>query len=126
MAYVRDMMKKNIAVAKTNDSIKRISRILRERNISNIPVVNSTGELVGIVSEQDIIRAMESEDFMKMAAKDIMTTSVLSVKENDHVEYVSKIFVERPYRRLPVTKNKKVIGIITREDIISNFMSDYY
>jgi len=126
MAYVRDMMNKNIAVAKTNDSIKRISRILRERNISNMPVVNSAGELVGIVSEQDIIRAMESEDFMKMTAKDIMTTSVLSVKENDHVEYVSKIFVERPYRRLPVTKNKKVIGIITREDIISNFMSDYY
>ena len=126
MAYVRDMMNKNIAVAKTNDSIKRISRILRERNISNMPVVNSAGELVGIVSEQDIIRAMESEDFMKMTAKDIMTTSVLSVKENDHVEYVSKIFVERPYRSLPVTKNKKVIGIITREDIISNFMSDYY
>ncbi|MBL7157449.1 MAG: CBS domain-containing protein [Candidatus Omnitrophica bacterium] len=126
MAYVRDIMKQKSIVAKTNDNIQRISKELTEKKVSNMPVVNAKGELVGVVSEQDIIRAMQSESFMKMSAKDIMTTNVLSVKENDCLEYVSKIFMEQPYRQLPVTRNKKVIGVITREDIINSFLSHYY
>ena len=119
-------MEKEIVTAKTKDNIQKISKILTQKKINNMPVINEKGELIGIVSEQDIIRAMESENFMKMTAKDIMTKKVFSVKENNSIEYVSKIFIERPYRRLPVTRNKKVVGTITREDIISNFMSDYY
>jgi len=126
MAYVRDVMKKEIISAKIDDNIPKISKLLAEKKISNIPVVNKKDELVGIVSEQDIIKAMESENFMNMTAKNIMTKPVLSVKETDGLEYVSKIFVERPYRRLPVTRDKKVVGVITREEIIQSFMSDYY
>lgn len=126
MAYVRDVMKKEIIAAKAHEPIQHISKILTEKKISNMPVINGRGKLVGIVSEQDIIRAMESEKFMKLTAKDIMTKTVLSVKENDSLEYVSKIFIEHPYRRLPVTRSNKVVGIVTREDIINSFMSDYY
>ena len=126
MAYVRDIMKKDIISAYANDSVQRVSKMLVENRISNIPIINRRDELVGIVSEQDIIKAMESENFMKMVAKDIMTRNVLSVRENDCIEYVSKIFIERPYRRIPVIRQKKVIGVIRREDIISGFMKDYY
>lgn len=126
MAYVRDVMEKEIFAGKSNDSIQKISKVLTERKMSNIPITNEQDELVGIVSEQDILRAMEYENFINKIANDIMTKKVLSVKENDSLEYVSKIFTEHPYRRLPVTRNKKVVGSITREDIISSFMSDYY
>jgi len=126
MAYVRDVMKKGIVVARIGDNLQKISKVLTEKKMSNIPVVDKKESLLGIVSEQDIIRAMESEDFMKKTAGDIMTKDVLSVKESDCLEYVSKVFVEKPYRRLPVTRDKKVVGVITREDIIQSFMSDYY
>ncbi|MGB2706055.1 MAG: CBS domain-containing protein [Candidatus Omnitrophota bacterium] len=126
MPYVKDVMKKEIIVAKIHEPIQHISKLLTEKKISNIPVINGRGGLIGVVSEQDIIRAMESEDFMKLTAKDIMTKTVLSVKENDSLEYVSKVFMEHPFRRLPVTRNKKVVGTVTREDIINSFMSDYY
>ncbi|MBN1354284.1 MAG: CBS domain-containing protein [Candidatus Omnitrophica bacterium] len=126
MGYVRDIMKKEIIAAKASDSVQQISKFLTEKKISNIPIINETGELVGIVSEQDIIRAMESEKFMTMTARDIMTTDIVVVKESDSLEHVAKIFTERPFRRLPVVKDNKVIGIVTRENIIKNFMSDYY
>ncbi|NQU95096.1 MAG: CBS domain-containing protein [Candidatus Omnitrophica bacterium] len=126
MAYVRDVMEKEIVTGKSSDSIQKISKVLTEKKMSNIPIMGEQDELVGIVSEQDILRAMESENFINKIANDIMTKKVLSVKENDSLEYVSKIFTEYPYRRLPVTRNKKVVGSITREDIISSFMSDYY
>ena len=126
MPYVREVMKKEIIAAKIHEPIQHISKVLTEKKISNMPVIDTKGKLIGVVSEQDIIRAMESENFMKLTAKDIMTKAVCSVKENDSLEYVSKIFIEHPFRRLPVTRNKKVVGAVTREDIINSFMSDYY
>lgn len=126
MPYVRDVMEKEIVVAKVRDNIRHLSKVLTSKNISNIPITDSRGTLIGVVSEQDIIRAMESKKFLKIIAGDIMTKSVMSVKENDSLEYVSKIFVEHPFRRLPVTRGKKVVGSVTRDDIINTFMSDYY
>ncbi len=126
MPYVRDIMKKEIIVAKIHEPIRHISKILTEKKISNMPVTDSRGALLGVVSEQDIIRAMGSENFMKLTAEDIMTKMVCSVKENDSLEYVSKIFTENAFRRIPVTRNKKVVGAVTREDIINSFMSEYY
>ena len=126
MPYVRDVMQKEIIVAKQRDNIRLLSKVLTSKNISNIPIIDSKGVLIGVVSEQDIIRAMESEKFLKITASDIMTKSVMSVKENDSLEYVSKIFVEHPFRRLPVTRGKKVVGSVTRDNIINTFMGDYY
>ena len=126
MAFVRDIMKKEVIVAKADDSIRQVSKILTEKKISNMPVINKKEEILGIISEKDIIRAMECDDCMKKTAKNVMTTEILSVKEGDPVEYVSKIFIEGPYRRLPVTRNKRVIGVVTRESIIKSFMKDYY
>lgn len=126
MAYVRDVMKKELVFAKTDDTVKKICGILSKKKMSNIPIVNKKGELCGVVSEQDIIRGIESAGFMRLTAKSIMTESVLSVKENDSLEYVAKLFTEKTFRRLPVLRGKKVVGVVTRDDIIHSFMSDYY
>lgn len=126
MSCVRDIMHKEVITAKPTEQIQRVSKILTEKRVSNIPIINEKGWLIGIVSEKDITQAMESEDFMKKTARDIMTKNVFSVKENDSVEYVSKIFVEQPYRRLPVTRGKRLVGSVTREDVIQGFMSEYY
>lgn len=126
MTYVREVMKKEIVSARAEDSIQKICKLLSGKKVSNIPITNGKNELVGIVSEQDIIKAMERAEFKKKKARDIMTKKVLSIKEGDSLEYVSKIFIEEPYRRLPVTRNKKIVGTVTREDIITSFMSDYY
>ena len=126
MPYVKDILKEELVVAKQSEKIVKISKVLTQKKISNIPIIDEQSKLVGIVSEQDIIKAMGSDKFMEMTAKEVMTKNVLSVKENDSLEYVSKIFTEHPYRRLPVVKNGKVVGIITREDIIQSFMNHYY
>lgn len=126
MAYVRDVMKKDIITVKSNENLRKISKMLIQKKICNIPVVNEKNNLIGIVSEKDILRVMESKDFTRMTAKDAMTSEVTSVKEEDSLEYVSKIFIGQPYRHLPVTRNRKIVGIITRENIINSFMSDYY
>jgi len=124
--FVRDVMKKGLVTVKTGESFKKLGKILTEESLSNVAVVNERGELAGVVSEQDVIKAMKTGDFMKKKARNIMTKRVISVKENDTLEVVAKIFTEKPFRRLPVVRNKKVVGSIQRDDIINTFMSSYY
>ena len=123
---VRDVMKTKPVTVKTEEEFKKLGKILTEENLSNVAVVNKKGELVGVVSEQDIIKAMKTGDFMKKKAQDIMSKKIISVKENDTLEVVAKIFTEKPFRRLPVVRNKKVVGSIERDNIINTFMSNYY
>ena len=66
------------------------------------------------------------EKFDKILAKDIMRTNVVSVDSRDSLESVTKVFTKYPYRRLPVLKDKKVVGVITRRDIIADFLGGYY
>ncbi|MCK5305652.1 MAG: CBS domain-containing protein [Candidatus Omnitrophica bacterium] len=106
-------------------SVKKISKILTERKLTSLPVVDSRGKLVGVVSEKDIIKNFNSNKFLKMTAKDIMTKNVTCVKESDALEKVAKIFSDKSLRKLPVIKRGKLIGCITRDDVISSFMKYY-
>ena len=124
--FVKDVMKKRAVTVKLTDNLKKVSKTLTEEGLSNVAVINGGGKLAGIISEQDIIKAMKDGNFLKKKAKDIMTKKVISVKENQTLEIVVKIFTEKPFRRLPVVRAGKIVGSIERDDIINTFMSSYY
>jgi CBS domain-containing protein len=126
MAQVKDVIKsRKFSTAKEDMPLKKVAKILTDKKITNLPVIDAKGNLKGVISEKDIIRAFNENNFMKMKAKDAMTTKIISVKDTDALEKVAKIFSEKTLRKLPVLKRSKVIGIITREDIISSFMKYY-
>jgi CBS domain-containing protein len=126
MAQVKDIIKsRKFAVAREEMSLKKVAKILTDKKVTNLPVIDAKGNLKGIISEKDIIGAFNRNNFMKMKAKDAMTTKIISVKDTDALEAVAKIFSEKTLRKLPVLKRSKVIGVITRDDIISSFMKYY-
>ena len=126
MATVKDVIKGRKFFTVQNDTpVKKISKVLTDMKVSNIPVVDKKGYLLGVVSEKDIIKCFSKSDFLSLKAEDIMTTKIIYVKDSDALEKVAKIFSEKTLRKLPVIKRKKVIGIITRDDIISRFMKYY-
>jgi CBS domain-containing protein len=126
MAAVKDIIKgKKFFTVKDSTPVKKIGKMLTDKKITNVPVVSDKGCLLGVVSEKDIIKSFSRPDFLRLKAKDIMTTKIVSVKDSDALEKVAKIFSEKTLRKLPVVKRKKIIGIITREDIISSFMKYY-
>ena len=127
MATVKDVIKGRKFFTVQNDTpVKKISKVLTDMKVSNIPVVDKKGYLLGVVSEKDIIKCFSKSDFLSLKAEDIMTTKIIHVKDSDALEKVAKIFSEKNLRKLPVIKRKKVIGIITRDDIISRFMKYYW
>jgi kojibiose phosphorylase len=127
MKRVRDIIKKeNFIYASENTPVMRVSRLLVENKVSSVPIINDDNELKGIISEQDILRVTESKKLAKLKAKDVMNKNVEYVKDDDHLEIAIRLFAERPYRRLPVLRGKAVVGVISRREVLSSCMGEYY
>ena len=100
--------------------------ILRERNMSSVPVVKRNKQLCGIISKKDIVGITERGDISKLKAKDIMTKGVEYVKACDHIEIALRLFTERSFQLLPVVKGKTLVGCITRKEILSACSGENY
>lgn len=136
---VNEVMTKTVHTAKPDDSIKKIAALLYGYRISGVPIVNNEGELVGIVSEKDILKAiyptyaefhedlsrgmdfeeMESRyrDVTDLKAQDLMTKNVIAVTPDTPVLKVASLMVLKRIRRVPVVENKQLVGIVSQGDI---------
>lgn len=141
----KDVMKKEVVSVKKDTLVKEIAKLLYENGISGVPVVDDENKVLGIVSETDLIakvsgphlpphiellggiiylaRPHEIEDELKkivsVTAEEIMTKEVITVDEEAEVEDIAAIMIDRKVNRIPVVKDKKLVGIITRHDLIS-------
>ncbi len=141
----KDIMTSNVVVVNQNATIKEIAEIFLKNRIGGVPVVDEENKIVGIISETDIIQKEKNvnmphfinilqgyiffdsfkeveDDIRKIAAykaSDIMSKDVMTVKEEDSVEYVANEMIKKSINRVPVVDDNNYIkGIICRYDII--------
>ncbi len=128
METAKDMIKPgNDVYVKENEPVKEVGKIILERKVSSIPVVDEKMKIEGVISERDIIKAVSyRSDYEKLKAKDIMSSNYVSVDFNESIEEVTKVFTGHGIRRLPVIEKDKVIGVIDRRDIIADYLGGYY
>ena len=132
---VGDWMSTDVATATEDVSMIKAGRIMRERKIRRLPVVDKDGKLVGIVSERDLKAASPSSatslDMYEMTyllselkVKAIMTKDPVRIRRTDTVERAALIMRDRKFGSLPVVDEaEKVVGIITDTDIFRLFVS---
>jgi acetoin utilization protein AcuB len=132
---VGDWMSKNVATVTEDVSMLKAGRIMRDKKIRRLPVVDKAGRLVGIVSERDLKAASPSSattlDMYEMTyllselrINGIMTREPLSIRPTDTVERTALIMRDRKIGSLPVVdETGKVVGIITDTDIFRLFVS---
>ena len=147
---VMDIMQTNVITVQSDMEIKDIARTLFENNISGVPVVGSTGKLVGIISEGDLLHKETSpripdvvgvlgaliyyrgvkqyeSDFKKLIAlqaSELMTSDVVTIQKDATIEDAAYLMINRGVKRLPVVEDGKILGIVTRMDIIKTLMED--
>ena len=95
--------------------------LLLKNKISGAPVINDEDNLVGILSEKDCLRVFANGSFHNMpggAVINFMTKAVATVTPEMDLFMVADIFLKHNYRRMPVVDGKKVIGQISRRDIL--------
>ena len=132
---VGDWMYKSVTTVTEDVSMLRAGRIMREKKIRRLPVVDKAGRLIGIVSERDLKAASPSSatslDMYEMTyllselkVKGIMTREPVSIRSTDTVERAALIMRDRKFGSLPVVDDTdKVVGIITDTDIFRLFVS---
>ncbi|MEA4854837.1 MAG: CBS and ACT domain-containing protein [Solidesulfovibrio sp.] len=132
---VGDWMSKDVVTATDDISMIKAGRIMREKKIRRLPVVDKEGRLIGIVSERDLKAASPSSAttldmyemtylLSEMKLKAIMTKSPLSIRPTDTVERAALVMRDHKIGSLPVVDAAgKVVGIITDTDIFRLFVS---
>lgn len=144
MLKAKDIMTGDVITVKPETTIEDLARTLTEHNISGAPVVNDAGDLIGIVTENDLISQnkrlhiptvmrlfdafimLESpskieKEIKKMAAitvDDICTKKVITITEDTPVQDIATIMSEKKVHLIPVFEGKKIRGIVGKMDLV--------
>jgi CBS domain-containing protein len=99
-----------------------IAHLMIHRNFGGLPVVEEDGTLVGIVTEYDLLQAMiDGRDLRKILATEIMSAHPVTVTEDQTLAQVADLFQDRYITRVPVVRNKKLVGILARRDLLFGY-----
>jgi CBS domain-containing protein len=139
-----DVMTTDVITVDPDTTVQALATLLAERGISGAPVVDSSGRLVGIVSEGDLLHRAEigtahrhrerrrswwldhfasdlAREYIKShgrTVKDIMTRDVVTVTEDTDLGEVAALLEAKRIKRVPVTRDGKVVGIISRANLV--------
>ena len=111
----RDIMTRKVATIHPEASVQEAAQLLDQKRISGAPVVDSDGKIIGIVTEADIISKVDREG---LCVADIMSHDVIAVDEETPVGEIAALLTERKIKRVPVVENGKLVGIVSRADIV--------
>lgn len=144
MLKVKEVMTKDVVTVTTETTVMELAKIFAERHLSSLPVLDQKGELIGIVTETDLVEQdknlhiptvisifdwviyLESDkkfekELKKMTGRvvgDIYSPEVLTVSPDTAIADVADILSSRKINALPVVEGKKLVGIVSRIDLI--------
>ena len=109
----KDIMTRDIISVSPGMTIKSLAMTLIKNQISGAPVTDKNGKIIGVVSEADIV-AKKGKD-----VKAIMSKKIISVREDTAVEEIAQLMTTHRIKRVPVMRERSVVGIVSRADIVS-------
>ena len=118
-----EVMQRPVLATTPRASVRDIAAQLVTNEISGMPVTEKTGEIVGVITEADILGAlMDGKKLENLTAQDIMSADPITVDMDTPMNEVMKRLEENGVLRLPVISHGKVVGIISRRDIIRSVL----
>lgn len=129
---VKDRMSRPPITVRENVGVDDALRLMHSEGIRRLPVVDKRGKMVGIVSELDLLKVSPSPAtslsvfeipylLAKVKMKDIMTKDVITVAEDTPLEEAARIMADNKIGGMPVTRDDKLIGVITETDLFKTF-----
>jgi CBS domain-containing protein len=136
---VKDVMATKVVTVSPDNSVRHAAAIMLDKHVSGLPVVDDEGKLVGLISEGDLLRRSElglriialpeqsaSEEerasaYVKSHAwkvADVMSCNLITVDEEADLAHAATLMAENGIKRLPVIRNGKLAGIVSRADLL--------
>ncbi len=134
---VKEIMNTNVKVATLTTPVREIAVSMCFNKISGVPIINAENEIIGLISEKDILNSMypkvdeymqigsydfeqlenEYTDILNLQVKDIMKPGLFTVTPEDPILKAVSIMCLKKIRRIPVAKGKKLVGIVSVGDV---------
>ncbi len=136
---VRHVMTSPVVTVREDTPVKEVAEVLLRHRISGVPVVSAAGELVGIVTEADLLYKelpepagrwpfrQDPADARKrggLTARDLMTRPVRTVEEDAPLREAARLMAQWRVNRLPVVREGRLVGIVSRADVIKALARD--
>jgi CBS domain-containing protein len=135
----QDVMSTSVATIGAGATVREAARLMAERRVSALPVIDERGRVAGIVSEGDLVRRSElgaaasgswwlraltedtARDYQKShgtSVRDVMTSPALSVRRATPLPQVARLMEKHRIKRLPVIERGRLVGIVSRADLV--------
>lgn len=126
MVTAREIMTRNVVTVQESTPIYKAIELLAEYDITGMPVVDENQSLRGVITEQDVMNLFYDEssllfsnqDEQKKTVKDVMTKPAIFFDEHESILDICQCLKDYHFRRVPVTSKGKLVGVISRQDII--------
>src|SRR5215472_12559237 len=134
---VADVMTTRVIAVKRNADFKQIAQVLRQYRVSACPVINDAGQVVGVVSEADLLyktadcdlpaglirlrwKLGERSKITAVTAQELMTSPAVTIQADARVQVAARVMRDSRVKRLPVVgSDGALIGIVTRADVLA-------
>lgn len=115
----KDVMTPHVISASQHVTLKEITTHMVAGRLSGFPITDDDQELVGLITELDVIRAlMDGRDLEQTLAQEVMTQDVITVDVEDMIEDVMRLLNAERIIRVPVVQDGVMVGLISRGDIL--------
>lgn len=123
----KDFKYRTLVTVGQDESVSVAILNMAEHDRGSIPVHDEKGELVGIITERDIVRkcVAHSKDCSRLKVRDVMSKRVVIGTPEDDLNYAIGVMKQHRIRHLPIVKNKKVTGIISMRDLLGVQLEEY-
>lgn len=126
MLRAKNIMVKEVITVTRDTPIFEALELMAENGVSGIPVVEYDMTLVGILTEKDVLRLFYThEDHKNETVNSFMSQPVVHVDENESLSEVCACLMNYFLRRVPITSKGKVVGIISRPDLIKYILRQW-
>jgi len=115
---IEEIMHTDVISVRKDSSIDEVISLLVENNVTGLPVVSDDMTLIGIISEKDIMKCLSNSEGYKGKVEDLMTTEVVSFDVKSDLIGVCECLTKNHFRRVPILEEGKLVGIISRRDLI--------
>jgi CBS domain-containing protein len=146
----REVMTAVVVSIAPDTTTREAARILRDRRVSAVPVVDDTGKPIGMLSEGDLIGRDDADrearrdwwltllaegealnpDFLAglrspmIRAREVMTSPVITVSEEADIRDIARLLIDHRIKRVPVLRDGRVVGIVSRADLVRALAAD--